>query len=478
MTHDYTRKGGIVHVEIMLPAHAPPEFADRSILWNSVEQIEKARDSQLAREIEAALPRELSRKQQLALVRAYVKDNFVDKGMCADLAIHDKGTGNPHVHIMLTVRPLKENGAWGAKCRKAYDLDENGQRIPDGKGAWKNHREDTTDWNDKGNVEIWRAAWAAYTNRALEAAGHPALVDHRSYERRGIDKIPSLHLGPAASQMEKRGIRTDKREVNLQIAADNKLLKEIKARITRLYNWSKAEAEKPEGQQPSMIDLWEAEKLARGGSKERAHDENGRFTSMVQNDPLRAKQLSTCERIAAQNGVGAATVKRAEKYAKGVDAAEDAVPGAREDILTGRIKATDAEITALAKTPKAEIPAALAELRKPKQERQPRKAETTSSKQTLSEISKSIQGHQRQLTAEERTSLKASIDNRYQERAVANGSLMMCEVQGAKEDFIRRWNTIFKEYPDVFEDSDCRKIIHDLTEDAVQYLLKIKEKTL
>ena len=139
-----------------------------------------------------------------------------------------------------------------------------------------------------------------------------------------------------------------------------------------------------------MGKLYESEKLARGGSKERAHDENGRFTSMVQNDPLRAKQLSTCERIAAQNGVGAATVKRAEKYAKGVDAAEDAVPGEREEILTGRIKATDAEITALAKTPKAEIPAALAELRKPKQERQPRKAETASSKQTLSEISKSM----------------------------------------------------------------------------------------
>ena len=183
----------------------------------------------------------------------------MDKGMCADFAIHDKGTGNPHVHIMLTVRPLKENGAWGAKCRKAYDLDENGQRIPDGKGGWKNHREDTTDWNGKGNVEIWRAAWAAYTNRALEAAGQPALVDHRSYERQGIDKIPSVHLGPAASQMERRGIRTDKGEINRQIVADNKLLKEIKARITRLYNWSKAEAEKPEGQPPSMIDLWEAQ---------------------------------------------------------------------------------------------------------------------------------------------------------------------------------------------------------------------------
>ena len=175
-----------------------------------MEQIEKARDSQLAREIEAALPRELSGEQQLALVRAYVKDNFVDKGMCADFAIHDKGTGNPHVHIMLTLRPLKENGQWGAKCHKAYNLDENGQRIPDGKGGWKNHREDTTDWNDKENVEIWRAAWAAYTNRALESAGRPERIDHRSYKRQGIDKIPSVHLGPAASQMEKRGIRTGK----------------------------------------------------------------------------------------------------------------------------------------------------------------------------------------------------------------------------------------------------------------------------
>lgn len=163
-THDYTRKRGVVHTEIMLPPHAPPEFFGRSTLWNSVEQIEKAKDCQLARDIEAALPRELSGEQQLALIRSFVKDTFVDKGMCADFALHDKG--NPHVHILLTVRPLKESGAWGAKCRKVYDLDERGQRIPDGKGGWKNHREDTTDWNDKGNVELWRKAWADYVNRA------------------------------------------------------------------------------------------------------------------------------------------------------------------------------------------------------------------------------------------------------------------------------------------------------------------------
>ena len=217
MTHDYTHKGGIVHTEIMLPAHAPPEFSDRSTLWNSVEQ--------------------------LALVRAFVKDNFVDAGMCADFAIHDKGTGNPHAHILLTIRPLRPDRKWGPKCRKVYDLDSQGHRIPDGKGGWKNHREDTTDWNNRENAEKWRAAWAAYANRALEAAGRPERIDHRSYKRQGVEKIPSIHIGPAASQMERRGIATEKGNINREIAADNKLLKEIKARITRLYNWSKEQAE-------------------------------------------------------------------------------------------------------------------------------------------------------------------------------------------------------------------------------------------
>ena len=201
LTRDYTHKPGVVHSEIMLPAHAPPEFADRSTLWNSVEQIEKASDAQLAREIEVALPVELSRAAQLALVRSFVKDNFVAEGMCADFALHDKGDGNPHAHILLTIRPIKSDGRWGPKCRKVYDLDSQGNRIPDGKGGWKNHREDTTDWNNRDNAEKWRAAWATYANRALEAAGRPERIDHRSYERQGIDKIPSIHMGVAASQM-------------------------------------------------------------------------------------------------------------------------------------------------------------------------------------------------------------------------------------------------------------------------------------
>ena len=274
-THDYTRKGGIVHTEIILPENAPKEFADRSTLWNSVEMSEKSSDAQLAREVEVALPNELNREEQLALVRAFVKETFVDAGMCADVAIHDKGDGNPHAHILLTLRPLNADGTWGAKCRKVYELDADGNRIPDGKGGWKNHRENTTEWNDKGNAEKWRAAWAAHMNKALELKGVTVRVDHRSYKRQGVDKIPSIHMGVAAMRMEKRGIRTIKGDFNRVIAADNKLLKEIKARITRLYNWSKelAAREKALGgrKQSVMAQLMDAQ-FAR--QKEKASNSN------------------------------------------------------------------------------------------------------------------------------------------------------------------------------------------------------------
>ncbi len=216
---------------------------------------EKSRDAQLAREIEIALPVELNRQQQLNLVRAYVRDNFVSAGMCADFALHDKGDGNPHAHILLTMRPLTADGEWGAKCRKVYDLDEHGERIPDGKGGWKNHREDTTDWNNKGNVERWRSAWAAACNRALEQAGRPERVDHRSYQRQGVEQLPSIHMGVAASQMERRGIQTDKGSLNREITEHKKLLKEIKARLARLHNWSKEQSQKPQGKESIMAQL-------------------------------------------------------------------------------------------------------------------------------------------------------------------------------------------------------------------------------
>ncbi len=129
MIHDYTRKRGIVHSEILLPPNAPPDFQDRGTLWNSVEQIEKACNSQLARELEVALPIELSREEQVRIVRAYCSSQFVSRGMCADFNIHDTGSGNPHAHILLTMRPMDERGKWLPKSKKEYVLDESGERI-------------------------------------------------------------------------------------------------------------------------------------------------------------------------------------------------------------------------------------------------------------------------------------------------------------------------------------------------------------
>ena len=237
MTHDYTRKGGVVHTEIMLPPHAPPSFSDRSTLWNSVELYEKAGNAQLAREIDAALPIELSREEQIRLVREYCSSQFVSRGMCVDFAIHDTDKGNPHCHIMLTMRPLDERGAWAAKSKKEYDLDENGERIRLPSGRYKTHKVDLTGWNDKDNTLLWRKAWADFTNDFLERNGSPERIDHRSNAERGIDEIPTVHMGVAACQMEKKGVATEKGELNRSIQKTNRLIREIRAQIGKLKEW-------------------------------------------------------------------------------------------------------------------------------------------------------------------------------------------------------------------------------------------------
>lgn len=242
VTHDFTRKGGIVHTEILLPPHAPPGFADCSILWNSVEKIEKAKNSQLAREIEIALPVELDREQQIQLVREYVKENFVSVGMCVDFAIHDKQDGNPHAHIMLTMRPLEQSSEWGEKSKKEYLLDKDGQRIKLKNGTFKSRKVDTVDWNSQEKAEIWRQAWADIANRYLAAQDRPERIDHRSYKRQGIEQIPTVHMGVAATQMERRGIVTDKGNQNREIREQNRLLKEVKRRIAALTAWIKEKA--------------------------------------------------------------------------------------------------------------------------------------------------------------------------------------------------------------------------------------------
>ena len=237
LTHDYTKKGGVVHSEILLPAHAPPAFSDRSTLWNSVELSEKSNNAQLAREVEIALPVELSREEQTRLVREYCSSQFVSKGMIADFNLHDTGGGNPHAHILLTMRPLDEKGAWLPKSKKEYVLDENGEKIRLPSGRYKTRKVDLVDWNNRENAEVWRRAWADLANEFLAQNNRPERIDHRSYERQGIDQIPTVHVGVSATQMEKKGIVTERGELNRNIKAANRILREIRRLVRGLKDW-------------------------------------------------------------------------------------------------------------------------------------------------------------------------------------------------------------------------------------------------
>ena len=236
--HDYTHKGGIAHTKILLPENAPPEYVDRAMLWNSVEKIEKAKNAQLAREIELALPIELTLEQNTELVRAYCQKHFVNAGMCADICIHDKGDRNPHAHVMLTMRPFNEDGTWGGKQKKDYILNESGKKIYDPvKRQYQCKSIPSTDWNEQTKAEEWRAGWTDAVNAALEQQSVPERIDHRSYERQGIEQIPTIHMGAAASQLEKRGIVTERGDINRKIISMNQELRQLRARIGKLQKW-------------------------------------------------------------------------------------------------------------------------------------------------------------------------------------------------------------------------------------------------
>ena len=237
-TKFYNKKKELVHAEIMLPSYAPPGYADRATLWNAVEAVENQWNSQLARRIVLAFPVEVPKEQYLSMIKEFCQEQFVSKGMIADFAIHDKGDGNPHAHILLTLRAMDEHGNWLPKARKVYDLDENGERIQLPSGNWKCHKENTVDWNDQKYAEVWRHSWETITNRYLEAAGRPERVDLRSFERQGgIQQIPTVHLGPAAHQMEKRGIETFLGNLNRDIRAANSLMQSIRSAICGLQRW-------------------------------------------------------------------------------------------------------------------------------------------------------------------------------------------------------------------------------------------------
>lgn len=228
ITHDYRKKTGIAFAEIFLCKNAPERFQNREELWNEVEKIEKAADARLAREIEVAIPRELSLEEMKNLVAGYAK-MLTEEGMCVDAAIHLK-VGNPHAHLMCTTRKIKADGTWDQKEKKVYAFDEFGNKIPvidqetreqkigaRGRRIWKRVTVAANDLNAKENVEKWRKMWSEHCNAYLEPEQQ---IDHRSYERQGKkDVIPTIHEGYAAREMEKRGKLAERCEINRDIKA-------------------------------------------------------------------------------------------------------------------------------------------------------------------------------------------------------------------------------------------------------------------
>ena len=236
---NYLYKKEVVYTEVMLPTNAPPGYADRATLWNAAEEVEKQWNSQLARRFVVALPREAPTEMYPQMMQEYCQEHFVSKGMCCDFAIHDPDPPghNPHCHIMLTMRAIDENGKWLPKSRKVYDLDENGERIRLPSGNWKSHKEDTVDWNEQYHAEEWRHGWELVQNKYLELAGSPERVDMRSYERQGLDKIPTVHMGAAVCALERKGIETNIGNLNRDIKAANRMMNAIRSTIQNLRNW-------------------------------------------------------------------------------------------------------------------------------------------------------------------------------------------------------------------------------------------------
>ena len=277
--HDYTRKQGLVWQQVFLPEYAPQEWKDREQLWNAVEEVETAKDSRLAREFVVALPIELNREQQIELLQEFIREQFVSNGMCADAAIHDTDGHNPHAHILLTVRPLDEQGKWQYKTEKEYLCMRNGEERGFTAAEFKSAQNDGWEkqypykvgkkkvymtpsaaeaqeliradkhpkstrygrqnpiserWNSEEQLVSWRVAWADVTNRYLESAGREERIDHRSNAARGLDEIPTIHEGVTVQALERKGIVSDRCEMNRQIRADNALLRELKAEIKKL----------------------------------------------------------------------------------------------------------------------------------------------------------------------------------------------------------------------------------------------------
>ena len=195
--HNFSNKTGVIHSEVLLPDGAPERFSDRTKLWNAIEAAEKRDDAQLAREVEFSIPREMNQAQSISLARDFVKQQFVDRGMIADLNVHfdraEDGSSKPHAHVMLSMRDVGPDG-FGNKNRG---------------------------WNDRALLQDWREAWSAHVNERLAELGIDARIDHRSYAEQGIELEPQHKIGPAASRRPEQGLEAERIEDHDRIAREN-----------------------------------------------------------------------------------------------------------------------------------------------------------------------------------------------------------------------------------------------------------------
>lgn len=242
---DYTRKGGVVYTEILLPPHAPREYANRQTLWNAVEAAERGKNAQLAYSFDIALQNELTLEENISLARQFLMDNFVSRGMIADFAVHqpDKegGIPNPHFHVLCPIRPLSLDGLWSTKQRRVYREDGKFDAVS------------TTDWGKPETLEEWRMAWAELCNAKFKDKGLECRIDNRSYEKLGIYQAPTVHEGVAVRQMKAKGIATDKGERNRWIRSANAMLRTLREKIKALTIW--LTELRAESQQPTLAAL-------------------------------------------------------------------------------------------------------------------------------------------------------------------------------------------------------------------------------
>lgn len=331
-TSDYSHKHGVVCSGILLPEHAPKEYADRQTLWNAVEKNERRRDAQLAYSDEFSFQNEFTYEENMALVLRFLQENFVSKGLICDYAVHDPerepgGTPNPHMHVLIPMRAIEPDGRFGKKQEQVFVLDENGNRIWDEKrGRYKTESRSCNGLDKHGALEELRESWARLCNEKFEEKGLDIHLDNRSYERQGVEMLAQIHEGPAVHAMEKKGVRTEIGDYNRFVRQLNAVIRETERQLKELREWLRNAREElnqlPTPEEPSLA--WVVQE-------------------QLKNLPSRGKSLRNIEEASqALIDLEAMGIRNADELD-----AKVTETGKSYDELTERVKANEARVKKL-----------------------------------------------------------------------------------------------------------------------------------